>query len=314
MKVDHALILAAGKGTRMGPIGEKLPKVIWPVFEKSILELEVLYAKKLGAHQVHTNLYNHKEKVQAHIDNHSTFKSVNVIVEDSAIDIGGAIHNLANQLDYKGNLLILNSDQFIMFDQNVFDQAKQLLNTSDIVLFTYDVNSNQLYNKLIIDSENNLLGILENKNISRDIIHQTYTGMALVKLESLERSVGPSKFFSSVANPENKVVKCVNIAQSVYWDFGTIQRYHQSLFKLLSMMDSKDPFVEFLMDVRAIDQNKINGSSYYTKSLSAINLSSKDVELGENSILMSDNATHFVPQKNVIIFEDISLTVAQEDE
>ena len=45
MKVDNALILAAGKGTRMGNVGKILPKVIWPIFEKTILELEVAYAK-----------------------------------------------------------------------------------------------------------------------------------------------------------------------------------------------------------------------------------------------------------------------------
>ena len=46
MQVDYVLVLAAGKGTRMGEIGKKIPKVIWPIFNKSILELEVLHAKK----------------------------------------------------------------------------------------------------------------------------------------------------------------------------------------------------------------------------------------------------------------------------
>ena len=44
MIVENALILAAGAGTRMGEIGKVLPKVLWPVFECSLLELEVLYA------------------------------------------------------------------------------------------------------------------------------------------------------------------------------------------------------------------------------------------------------------------------------
>ena len=63
MKVDNVLILAAGAGTRMGEIGKKLPKVLWPVFEKSILELEVLYAEELGAQNIYINTYNYKEKL-----------------------------------------------------------------------------------------------------------------------------------------------------------------------------------------------------------------------------------------------------------
>ena len=58
MKVDHVLILAAGKGTRMGKIGEIVPKVIWPVFNKSLLELQVAYARSLApTAQIHINLY-----------------------------------------------------------------------------------------------------------------------------------------------------------------------------------------------------------------------------------------------------------------
>ena len=48
MQIDHILILSAGKGTRMGNIGKNLPKVLWPVLSKSLLELQVAYAQKLA--------------------------------------------------------------------------------------------------------------------------------------------------------------------------------------------------------------------------------------------------------------------------
>ena len=49
----RALILAAGKGTRMGEIGKVLPKVLWPIYERSLLELQVQYAKSLGIKDIY---------------------------------------------------------------------------------------------------------------------------------------------------------------------------------------------------------------------------------------------------------------------
>ena len=39
MLPERVLILAAGLGTRMGPLGEVLPKVLWPVFELSLIHI-----------------------------------------------------------------------------------------------------------------------------------------------------------------------------------------------------------------------------------------------------------------------------------
>ena len=59
MKVDNILILAAGKGTRMGEIGKKIPKVLWPIFDKTLLEWQILYAKQfVGNAQIYINIFN----------------------------------------------------------------------------------------------------------------------------------------------------------------------------------------------------------------------------------------------------------------
>ena len=48
MQIDYALILSAGLGTRMGEIGKILPKVLWPIYFKSLLELQIRYCQSLG--------------------------------------------------------------------------------------------------------------------------------------------------------------------------------------------------------------------------------------------------------------------------
>ena len=112
MPIDHALILAAGFGTRMGEIGKILPKVVWPLFEQSILEVQLRYAKKIGCKNIFINLHHQSDQIYRLYSKHPLFKDVNWLFEEPILDIGGAIHNLARQntVGYKGNLLVLNSD------------------------------------------------------------------------------------------------------------------------------------------------------------------------------------------------------------
>ncbi len=68
MALDHAFILCAGYGTRMGEIGKVLPKLLWPVFEKKMLELQVLYARQLGCRKIYINSHFLHEQIQAFVD------------------------------------------------------------------------------------------------------------------------------------------------------------------------------------------------------------------------------------------------------
>ncbi len=73
MQVKNALILAAGKGTRMGEIGKRLPKVLWPIFEKSALELEVAYAKELGAENIYINSHHYTDELLSFVEKRPQF-------------------------------------------------------------------------------------------------------------------------------------------------------------------------------------------------------------------------------------------------
>jgi mannose-1-phosphate guanylyltransferase len=132
MQIDHCLILAAGFGTRMGQIGQKLPKVLWPVFEKSLLELQVAYARYLGAKKIYINLHFMGKEIEDFCRTKSSFDDVVFLWEKPEIlDIGGAIHHLAALPDvsYKGKLLVLNADQFfyISKDELLVNTLKHLI-------------------------------------------------------------------------------------------------------------------------------------------------------------------------------------------
>lgn len=264
MKVNHVLILAAGKGTRMGEIGKTLPKVIWPVFGKSLLELEVEYAKKLapGA-KVYINLYNYKDEILSFVKaNPTSFFGVEFIEEEAILDIGGAVHNLSSRLKYKGNLLILNSDQFLFCNESVIKSGLEKLERLDSLLYTYTVNSKDGYNAINIQDEM-FTGVIMNREFSAPTEIETYTGMSLIKLDGLKPLSGESKFFESVANCDESKVGISKVKEFEYWDFGTTNRYHESIFKLIQ--SKKSSFYKFLDELRVFENVEIEGDAFIFK-------------------------------------------------
>lgn len=295
MKVDHVLILAAGKGTRMGTVGKTLPKVLWPIFEKNLLSLQVEFAKKLVPDaKIFINLFHQKEMIEQVARN----LDCELIKEEKVLDIGGGVHNLAKKLAYKGTLLILNGDQFLCFDSKYFESGLADYQKSDALLFSYQVNSNQLYNSLEIEGYK-LLGITKNSELARNQVHQTYTGMSLIRLESLINTQGESKFFDSVANPQKQKVLVNEIKDVEYWDFGTLKRYCESMFKLCSEKDSL--MRKFLIETTAFNLRKLLNGSYHSEH--GINLTDHFIKDCKGSILLGGNIPEKIPAKSVLYGE-----------
>lgn len=284
MKIDNALVLAAGKGTRMGEIGKVLPKVLWPIFEKAILELEIEYARGYVVSSVFVNTHHYTKELQAFFNKNNLYYKAELIEENEKLDIGGAIHNLARHLSYKGNLLVINSDQFLMLTDSIWSRAIEGIQRYDGILFTTTVNSNEGYNQILTNKESLFEGIKLNKELGRDKSIETYIGSSIVKLSALKPVQGLSKFFDSVANPQERSYLCINVDECTYWDFGTLKQYYQNMFKVLN---SADDFIDFLISNKALDKNKIEGNSYFSSANSVINLSNDRDIISENKIIIS---------------------------
>jgi NDP-sugar pyrophosphorylase family protein len=294
MQINHCLILAAGFGTRMGVIGQKLPKVLWPVFERSLLELQVAYAKSLGIQNIYINLHHSADQISEFCKTKSVFEDVKFLKETPDIlDIGGAIHNLASQpeVKYKGKLLVLNADQFFYMRKEELERVLAPYEKKSSVLFTYWVNSSLGYNALNIDSNRRITGITKNKDLAPNQTVETYTGISYIDLSKLKKQEGISSFFESVCDLKNDDVPAVLLENVDYWDFGTVERYWETSFRLLKTYRERSthPFLRFLVTERALKTWKIDlqNISYHAKAPGVINLNADEEikDLGPTIIL-----------------------------
>ncbi len=276
MQIENALILSAGLGTRMGEHGKKLPKVLWPVFSKSLLELQIRYCKDLGVKSIYINTHFLHGEIKEHLRKQKLLDNVTLLHEIELLDSGGAIHNLAEKADvnYKGELLLLNGDQFLFFDKMYWENALQLIKTSRAVLFGIKVESNAGYNETVL-KDGRLVEIKKNEKNMQDYI--TYSGLGVINLNGLRPVPGKSKFFESVAEFQSERIEFVVPDTFDYWDFGTAENYVKNIFKLSEDLTLSGPMQKFLKSEIEI-KNEIE---------SFVDLKNKSIDL--------DNLGSFLP-------------------
>lgn len=313
MQIDHCLILAAGFGTRMGSIGQQLPKVLWPVFEKSLLELQVQYAKSLGIKNIYINLHYMGEQIEKFCKTRSAFEDVTFLWEKPEIlDIGGAVHNLAAQpaVKYKGKLLVLNADQFFYIKPEDLSRILEPHAKKPSVLFSYWVNSSLGYNALDISPQRIITGITKNKDLPQGKTVETYTGIALIDLAQLEKIPGKSAFFDSVCPFQKKEITAILLENVDYWDFGTVKRYWETTHNILSTyrVKSTHPFLRFLVNEKALKTWKIDlqGLSYYSRSPGVINLTQSESGVVKGPLIVMGDKWPMKTEAQMIYWNELS--------
>jgi choline kinase len=283
MQIDYALILSAGLGTRMGEIGRKLPKALWPVFYKSLLELQVDYCQDLGIRRIFINTHFLSEEIEKYILSDEKFTEVIILQEDPLLDSGGAIHNMASRGDvnYSGTLLLVNADQFLFFDKEYFQEAVSALENSRAALFGIKVEKGSKYNETVIVDD--LLKEIRKGDGLDDFV--TYSGLGLLKLDSLAPVGGITKFFETVANYNKERVQFIVPPRFEYWDFGTAEIYFNSIKNIYhNIKESKGGWLmEFLKSHGALngDENNFFSQELNSISLDGTNSFEKDSIVGK---------------------------------
>lgn len=121
-KVTQAIILAAGRGTRLKPLTIENPKVLLPVGEKPLLEYTVAWLKKYRITNMAINLYHLGHQIKQFLGDGSRFGvSVTYSQEEFLLGTAGAVKRLENFIEGRfitvcGDILTnLNLDDMIDF-------------------------------------------------------------------------------------------------------------------------------------------------------------------------------------------------------
>lgn len=124
MKIKHAMILAAGLGTRMKPLTLKTPKPLIKVGNKNLLERSINLLEDYGVEQIVINVHYLADQIEKFI---SSFKSKAKIIisneKDLLLDTGGGVKKGTKMFENKP-FFVLNPDT--LWTNNYLRELKSL--------------------------------------------------------------------------------------------------------------------------------------------------------------------------------------------
>lgn len=146
------VIMAGGRGTRIASLNDSIPKPLFEICGKPVLEHEILSLKEQGLKDfIITVGYMHEKIIDYFGDGKRWNVNIEYFIEDKPLGNAGAIFKIKNKL--KSDFLLINADSLFDIDINrllTFHNQKNGLAT----IFTHP-NSHPFDSGLVITDENN---------------------------------------------------------------------------------------------------------------------------------------------------------------
>ena len=182
MSVKHAMILAAGLGTRMKPLTLKTPKSLIKIGNKNLLERSISILENHGVEQIIINVHHLADQIEKFISNVKTKVKITISDEkDLLLDTGGGVKE-GTKIFGKNPFFVLNPDTLWL--TNYLDEMKSL----EKIYFKSKKPCLLLVNKKL-SFDNSFKGDFNLKNniVSKDIKNNfIFTGLQLLDKNYLD--------------------------------------------------------------------------------------------------------------------------------
>lgn len=129
MTIQNAMVLAAGLGTRLRPITDKLPKPLVPVGGRPMIDYVLDSLAEAGVTRVAINVHHHADQMLAHLAKRHDIEILISDEQDRLMNNGGGLVKGLKLLP-AGPVVVMNADLFW-----VGEPADQLSNLRQLIRF-----------------------------------------------------------------------------------------------------------------------------------------------------------------------------------
>ena len=215
-----ALILAAGFGTRLLPYTRKIPKPLFTLLSKPVIEHVIEKLVDSGCDQILINTHHLHVQIKTFIEQKRYNTDIQTIYEPVILDTGGAIANVKAFMK-DSPFFVINSDIIFNID---LKKVYEFHNKSDC-LATLVLHDHDKFNKVKIDIQ----GYIQNFNSKKNGL--AFTGIQVLSPQIYDH-FPDKKIFSSIEVYQNlckeRQVKAF-VGKDIFWsDIGTKDSYSKT--------------------------------------------------------------------------------------
>lgn len=225
-KINKAMILAAGFGTRLKPLTETVPKALVKVGGIPMIELALKRLISFGVKEIVINTHHLADKIEEYFSCHDYGVKIHLIYEKEILGTGGGIKNAHELLKNSEAFIVHNVDVDSQIDLNKMEE----FHFSRSPLVTLAVQNRPTKRPLIFDEAANLVGRKSGDEFFRyheSVGEESYNGFCGIHIIScnLFNSLTESGFFDIFTTyfriiSENKKIISFDASEYYWKDVG----------------------------------------------------------------------------------------------
>lgn len=232
-----AMVLAAGKGTRLLPLTGEIPKPMAPVVDKPLIGHIFELLAGSGVEEVHVNVFYLAESIlgfygeEVHVDS----MKVRFSREDKLMGTAGGVKRLSNY--FEDTFVVIMGDALTNIDvRKVVAFHKEHGSLATLALMRVEDTSQ--YGVVELDSRKNIIGFQEKPAPGEARSNLANTGVYVLEPEVLEY-IPENTFFDFAKDVFPRLLaageKFVGYEDGFYWsDVGTLEAYRMAQYDVLS--------------------------------------------------------------------------------
>ncbi len=218
------IIMAGGKGTRLKPLTNILPKPLIPLGDKTILEDIISRFEKIGSNNFHVSLFYKSELIKYYFKEHNNNNNTNInfFEEDRPLGTAGSLSLLKGKL--KDTFFVTNCDIIIDQDyRDIYHYHKE--NQNEITIVSALSHHQFPYGVIKTGNEGKLVSISEKPEMT----FQINSGMYVLESHLLDEI--PDNNFFHITMLFEKILKrngkigVFPVSEKSWIDIGDWQKY-----------------------------------------------------------------------------------------
>ena len=235
-----AMIFAAGKGTRLQPLTNTMPKALVPVGGVPLLERLIRKLIAAGCSEVVVNAHHFAEQIADFLQEKQNF-GIHIELSDETdalLDTGGGLAKAARFFDDEEPFIVHNVDIVSSVDLQAFYRAHLSSNAAATLAVSKRLTSRYL----LFDNNGRLQGWINEatgeqkppgKNLEIDKLHKfAFSGIHIISPELLARFAGRTGKFSIIdfylEQMEDMPIMCADMTGEVIIDVGKMATFDEA--------------------------------------------------------------------------------------